>query len=238
MKFKEIMSAFFRLPARVLGGIVGLLLGDYARKRDGSITDTKPFLGLLGVVLESAKFILDLGRATGRMITNLIKNHQQAIASAFWVSLLVGGAAALTVALWPAALAAVTSFSIAGYSIASVVGTGFAAQVGAIAGIGAVLSSAAVYSVAAVANFVSFVKGCFTKKAPPANEADFVPDNLKSSVEALGKLNTKGVKVEQEVEPIHTASLLKQPKVDVKQPTLVQEVVVEGQEKEMTFTAM
>ena len=221
MTFKEFMSTTFRLPARVFGGILALVLGDYGRKRDGSINEKKSFLGLLGLVIEGAKFILDLGKAIGRTVTNFIKNHQQAIASAFWMSLLVGGAAALTVALWPAALAAVTGFSIAGYSIASIVGTGFAAQVGATAGVAAVLSSAAVYSVAAVANFFSFVKGCFTKKAPPANEAEFgSSDDLTSSSAALSKLmHANDPRAEstlsQEQAPLHTVSPLKQSKVKV-----------------------
>lgn len=218
MTFKEFMSATFRLPARVFGGIVALVLGDYGRKRDGSINEKKSFLGLLGLVLEGAKLILDFGKAIGRTLTNFIKNHQQAIASAFWMSLLIGGAAALTVAFWPAALAAVTSFSIAGYSIASVVGTGFAAQVGATAGVAAVLSSAAVYSVAAVVNFFSFVKGCFSKKAPSANEAEFGADeDLTSSSAALSKLMhanevdaDQSRTLSQEQAPLHTVSPLKQ----------------------------
>jgi hypothetical protein len=217
MTFKGFMSATFRMPARVFGALLALILGDYGRKRDGSIDQKKSFLGMLGLVLEGAKLILDLSKAIGRTMTNFIKNHQQAIASAFWMSLLVGGAAALTVALWPVALAVATGFSMGGYSIAALVGSGFAAQIGAVAGVAAVLSSAAVYSVAAVANFFSLVARCFTKKAPSANEAEFgSKEDLASSSDALSPLMQENVTSAKRAEPppYHTRSLF-QPSTSV-----------------------
>ncbi|RUR13128.1 hypothetical protein [Legionella sp. km772] len=189
MTFKEFMVGSFRLPARVLSATMTLVFGASALKRDGTVDEKRSFPGLLGLVLGSASALLDLIKGLGRGLTGLIRKHQQAIASAFWMSLLVGGAAALTVALWPAALTAVVNFSIAGYSIASVFGTNFAVQVGATAGIGAVLASAAVYSVAAFANFVSFIKSCCTK-APAANQADFVAEGpSNTSAASLSKLS-------------------------------------------------
>ncbi len=219
MTFKDFMSATFRLPARVLTGLVGLTLGATALKRDGTVDEKRSFPGLLGLVLGSAKFALDVVKTIGRTVTGLIRNHQQAIASAFWMSLLVGGAAALTVALWPAALAAVVGFSIGGYSIASVFGANFAVQVGVTAGVGAVLASAAVYSVAAVANFVNFIRSCFTKDSSAANQAEFVAEETlgNGSAASLSKLSaapsvTVDLSLGQTQAPVHTTSPIQSPK--------------------------
>jgi hypothetical protein len=212
MTLKEFMSSVFRLPARIFNDLSTLVLGGYAKNKD------KPFLGLLGLLLEGVKSVLDLGKWIGRTITSFFKEHEKAIAAAFWMSLLIGGAAALTVAFWPAALALVANFTIAGYSIASVVGAGYAAQVAATAAVATVLTSAAVYTVAAVGNFVNFVKSCFTKDPFPANEAEFECDEnaeAKTSVSALSKLSVAGPKVHTTASvvadsaPVHTTAVLK-----------------------------
>lgn len=217
MTFKDFMVGTFRLPARVLSAMTTLVFGGSAFKRDGSVDEKRSFPGLLGLVLNGAGAILNLVKGVGRGLTGLIRGHQQAIASAFWMSLLVGGAAALTVALWPAALAAVANFSIAGYSIASVFGANFAVQVGVTAALGAALASAAVYSVAAVANFASFIKSCFTK-APAANQAEFVAvdTNTNTSAASLSKLSTSAPSLVADLSlgadaPVHT-TLLQTPK--------------------------
>lgn len=177
MTFSEFVSATFRLPATILGGMSTLIFGDYDRHADGTAKKKGVFNGLLGLVLE-------FGKAIGRTVTDFLKSHAQAIASAFWLSLLVGGAAALTVAYLPAALAAVTAFSIAGYSIASVVGTGFIAQVGATAAVAAALTSASVYAVATVANVINFICGCCVKKGP-ANDDGSAARNEPQEEEAV-----------------------------------------------------
>ena len=178
MTFSEFVSATFRLPATILGGMSTLIFGDYDRNADGTAKKKGVFNGLLGLVLE-------FGKAIGRTITDFLKSHAQAIASAFWLSLLVGGAAALTVAYLPAALAAVTAFSIAGYSIASVVGTGFIAQVGATAAVAAALTSASVYAVATVANVINFICGCCVKKGPSNDDGAAASSELEEEAFAV-----------------------------------------------------
>ncbi len=213
MTFKDFMAGVFRLPARVLGGLVALVLGANVLNRSVS--------GLLGLLINGANAVLNGVKTIGRGITGLIMGHQKAIASAFWMSLLVGGAAALTVAFWPAALAAVVNFSVAGYSIASVVGTNFAAQVGATAGVGAVLTSGAVYSVASVANFFNYLASCcFPKKPTPEDSKPFVSVEapVKRSATSLSKLSTSAPAAANDVSlgdaPVHTSSLNRQAKVE------------------------
>lgn len=216
MTFKEFMRDTFRSPAAIFDNIVKLILGDHARKKDGSADkEAKPFLGLLGLIMEGVKWI-------GKNVTGFLKNHRDAIASAFWLSLIVGGAAALTVAFWPAALAAVANFTIAGFSIASVVGTGFAAQVGATAGIAAVAASVATYAVATVANFVNWVKSCCTKKAPSADDVEkaYEGDDCESSASTMARGLGAGRKAAanyDDVAPEQTASLYATPRTQVEE---------------------
>lgn len=222
------MSITFQLPARAFTSLIGLVLGDFARTKEGIPTTTKnPFLGLLGAVLEVCKWALDLVAKIGRSMTYFLSNHHKAIASAFWISALVGGAAALTVAFWPAALATLTSLSILGYSIASLVGTGFAAQVAAIGGVAAVVASATVYSVAAIANFASFIKGCFSKKSP--EDEVLVAENDESfnpGLNGLGGSDNRRTQHMQEQPPIHTGPILQSP-TGKKSPTGQRSPIVE-----------
>lgn len=152
MTLKEFVVTTLRLPATILGGLSTLILGDYDRDEHGVAKKQGVFRGILGLTLDLVKYI-------GRNITNFLVDHKDAIATSFWLSLLAAGAAAAVVAFWPAALAAVTGFTIAGYSIGAFF-TGFTAQVAATAGVAAVLTSAAVYSVATVANVCKFIYGC------------------------------------------------------------------------------
>jgi hypothetical protein len=189
MTFKQFMNGVFTLPARAFGGIVAIVMGDFARKEDGSVKAGKPSNGLFGLLMEGVKALVDGLKYLGRSITGFVKDHKQAIASAFWLSLIVAGAAALTVSFWPAALAAVTGFSIAGISIASLVGTGFVAQVVATAGIAALLTSAAVYAVATISNICSAIHSFFTSKAVTGTEtADYsstAPHESASTMKSL-----------------------------------------------------
>lgn len=179
MTFKEFVLGTLRLPATIVGGISTILFGDYDRNDDGTAKKEGAVRGLLGLVLDAVKFI-------GRTITNSLKDHKDAIASAFWLSLLAAGAAAAAVAFLPAALAAVTGFTIAGYSIGAFF-TGFAAQVAATAGVAVVLTSAAVYSVATAANFCSFVYNCCCgSDCDDLNNAD--DEQIGRSARAMSKL--------------------------------------------------
>ncbi|CEG58944.1 hypothetical protein [Legionella fallonii] len=168
MTAKDFFTGFFYLPARAFSTITDLVLGSYKRKDDGSIkeaskeaSNTNP--GLLGFVFESVMYI-------ARGISNFIYNHQTAIAAAFWASLVLSGAAALTVFLWPAALTAVATFSIYGLSIAAIVGTEAAAQIGAIAALTFAVTSVATYAIAAVVNTINWIKSCCTKTNPDENK--------------------------------------------------------------------
>jgi hypothetical protein len=174
MKVKTFTSSIFRLPARVVGALFALVFGDYGRNRDGSINEKTSFLGVLGLILEGIKAILDLGRGIGRLITSFIKSYERAIATAFWLSLLVGSAAALTVAYWPAALVAVVNFSLAGYSIAALVGADFAAQVAATAAVAALATSAAVYAVTTAVTIADFILSCCSTDNSSANDDEFI----------------------------------------------------------------
>lgn len=169
MTFKQFATGAFYLPARAFSGITSLLLGSTYIDKDG---DEQNFRGLFGLTVDAVKFvtnmILDATKFVVRGVSNFIANHQKAISVAFWSSLVVAGAAALTVAFWPAALAAVTSFSIAGVSIASVVGTGFAAQVSAVAAVGAIATSALVYTGAAIYNTITGIRDFFVNRRKAA----------------------------------------------------------------------
>jgi hypothetical protein len=154
--FKDFARSVFTFPARVFSGLVGLVVGDNKRDANGAVVGQTR--GLLGLIADGIKSV-------GRAITDFVKAHQKAISTAFWLSLAIGGAAALTVALWPAALAAVTGFAVYGVSIASVVGANFVAQVLATAAVAFAATSLAVYAAATVSNLFTAVKGLFAKKA-------------------------------------------------------------------------
>lgn len=165
MTFKEFMREVAYLPATVFSGVVNALLGS-----SKVIKDTKgnehsiESRGLLGVALDSVKFV-------SRSVANFIANHKQAIATAFWASLALAGAAALTVFLWPAALTAVTTFSIYGLSIAGVVGANTLLQIGAVAALTFAATSVATYLTAAVVNTISaLVDCCKPPKGPKGPE--------------------------------------------------------------------
>ncbi len=170
--FKDFAKGVFYLPAYAVSGISALLLGATYLDQEG---EKQNFRGIFGLAVDAVRFvgnfILDATKFVARGITNFITNHQKAIAVAFWSSLVLAGAAALTVAFWPAALAAVTEFTVAGVSIASLVGTGYLAQVGAVAAAATVATSAVVYVGAAVINTFTAIGAFFSgrKKGSPSD---------------------------------------------------------------------
>lgn len=107
--------------------------------------------------------------------SSFISRHKTAIAAAFWISLALTTAAVLTAFFWPAALAAVVSFSVAGFSIAGIVGTGLGAQLGVIAGLAAVgsvaLSVVGVHIAAILTSVYNFFKECCGKQTPSTKGA-------------------------------------------------------------------
>ena len=168
LTWKEVGYEILVSPATVLSGISSLLFGSNKRtKNDGYEKDVygneKINNGILGSILDGVKYV-------GRAVSNFLHDHKKAIATAFWASLVLAGAAALTVFLWPAALAAVTTFTVAGFSIAGVVGANVALQIGAVAALTTVATSAAVYTVAAIANTINFFIKCCAPKKPGSSD--------------------------------------------------------------------
>lgn len=178
MTFKDFMIKVAYLPGTAFSGLVNLLLGSTKRNEAGKVVAVNR--GLFGLVLDGAKFV-------GSAIADFISNHKKAIATAFWASLAVAGAAALTVFLWPAALAAVTTFSIYGLSIAGVVGANTLLQIGAVSALAFAATSVATYLTAAAVNAISAIANCFKRPSSKKEE----PDSSSSDEEALSRSASK-----------------------------------------------
>jgi hypothetical protein len=216
MTFKDFAKGALLLPATVFNGILDLLLGSYQRDEDGKIKLDRSNKELTNRGLLGA--ILDLVKDIARGVSNFLHNHEDAIATAFWVSAALAGAAALTVFLWPAALAAVTTFTVAGYSIAGVVGTGFAAQVGAVAALTAVASSAAVYTVATIANTINWFIACCCKPKSGSDDEngleseieydDEEADSSSSKMRGLGSRSQRELSSSNDSAPLHSRNPL------------------------------
>ncbi|HFF3624651.1 lpg2884 family Dot/Icm T4SS effector [Legionella pneumophila] len=225
MTLKQFATGVFYLPAAVFSGLTNLFLGSYAKDKRGNYIQDEDGnyvrnRGLIGLTLDAVKYL-------GTSVANFISSHQKAISVAFWSSLVVAGAAALTVAFWPAALAAVVNFSVFGVSIASVVGAGYAAQVAATAGVAAALTSTGVYLGATVVNAFNALRECISnlRSKKPSSNPEFTPVNDETFEE--GRRNqfsglSKGSEQQQTVqlssssseeeEPVHTTKVFAQPK--------------------------
>lgn len=162
MKFKEVMSTILYLPANAFTGLSNLLLGSTVKEkgRDGvervkTDLDGKPVTtpGLVGYIADGIKIV-------SRSTADFLSNHKKAIATAAWLSLLAAGAVALTLFLWPAALTAVATFSIAGLSIAAIAGASTIAQIGLAAALTAAAVSVATYVAAAAGNAINWLAEC------------------------------------------------------------------------------
>lgn len=225
MTFKEFAYNTFVFPATVFSWLTSSVLGSNPKNdKNEYIVDAKTkeavkYNGLFG-------WVADVFKAVARSIANFISNHKDAIAIAFWSSLVVGGAAALTVALWPAALTAAATFTIYGFSVAGIVGTGFAAQVAAIGGLAAVATSAATYAAAAVVNTITGIANFFSgrNKAPASTTTtvsageEYQHEHLNQSSCALGALSSKSSApaISAPVAaPVHTASVLATPPASI-----------------------
>ncbi|HAU1605860.1 TPA: hypothetical protein JBJ19_13635 [Legionella pneumophila] len=224
MTLKQFATGVFYLPAAVFSGLTNLFLGSYAKDKRGNYIQDEDGnyvrnRGLIGLTLDAVKYL-------GTSVANFISNHQKAISVAFWSSLVVAGVAALTVAFWPAALAAVVNFSVFGVSIASVVGTGYAAQVAATAGVAAALTTAGVYVGATVVNAFNALRECISnlRSKKPSSNPEFTPVNdetfdegrrnqfsglNKGSEQQAPKLSSSS---SEDEEPVHTSTVFVQPK--------------------------
>lgn len=138
MKFKDVMKSIALGPAWLLTGIARIIGGDHAKGTDG----------IIGIIHTGSS-----------AVTRFLKRNQTTIATAFWLSLVVAGAAALTLFLWPAALAAVSGFTVAGLSIAAIAGPSIVAQIGLAAAIAFAATSVATYATVLAANVFSFISG-------------------------------------------------------------------------------
>ena len=192
MTFKDFATGVFYLPARTFSGMTNLLLGSTYIDDEGEEAK-RP--GLFSVIIDAFKmvgnFIFDAIKAVARGVSTFISNHQKAIAVAFWASLATAGLAVLSVAFWPAALSAVANFAIGGVSIASLVGTGFAAQLSAIGGVAAVATSAVVYVGAAIINTITGIRDFFVKPRGPGGSGD------NSAYQGLSDLDSKNTSSKQ-----------------------------------------
>ncbi|WP_454784928.1 hypothetical protein [Legionella sp. WA2024007413] len=174
MTFKQFMKTVAYLPANAFTGVVKSVLG---------YTDNKGIAhrGLLGLVTDGIKFV-------GRSISDFLSEHKKAITTAAWLTLAAAGAVALTLFLWPAALTAVASFSIYGFSIAGIAGANALAQIGLASLLAGAAVSAATYVGAAAGNFFSWVADCcknIKSKAPrSANEDEYQVINENSESES------------------------------------------------------
>lgn len=196
MGLKDYAIAFLKLPGTIFSGITTIFFGSHKHDEDGEylikgrrvkanndveyLYDTNPsFIGFIASVFRS--------------IGNFVADHTTEIAAAFWISLLVGGGVALAVAFWPAALAAIVSFQVAGLSIAAVVGTGFAAQVAAVGGLAAVAASALTYVAATFVNIGIGIRNYFANAND--NDTSSYYDSEEDSEEAAGCCNGSAKKM-------------------------------------------
>ncbi len=122
------------------------------------------------------------------------------------LSLAASAAVGLTLFLWPAALAAVASFSVYGLSIAGIVGANTLLQIGATAGLAFAATSVASSFLAALFNTASWIKdACFKPKSAaqnPHREEPLPEDN--SGIRVTHALGGSSAQTKPPVEPIHS----------------------------------
>lgn len=191
MKFKEVMSTIAYLPANAFTGLSNLLLGSTVKEkgRDGvekvkMDLDGKPVTtpGLVGYIADGIKIV-------SRSTADFLSNHKKAIATAAWLSLLAAGAVALTLFLWPAALTAVATFSIAGLSIAAIAGASTIAQIGLAAALTAAAVSVATYVAAAAGNAINWLAECCKglRSKSQKSRVEILHDEEEDDEHSLGK---------------------------------------------------
>ncbi len=159
------MQTIAYLPADVFSGMVNLTLGSSQKDKDG---ETKTNRGLLGLLLDGVKYV-------AQSTANFIAAHKKAISVAAWLSLAAAAGVGLTLFLWPAALTAVATFTVYGFSIAGIVGANTALQIGFAAGLAAAAASVGTYLTASVVNSFSAIASYFkrpskTEKLLASNE--------------------------------------------------------------------
>lgn len=154
MTFKRFMKGVFYFPAELLTALSRILFGHTEENKYDD--EVKIKLGLLSLLLNTISWVF-------RSITDFVSHHKSAIALALWLTALAVPAAVATVYLWPAALAAVTGFSLYGVSIATLFGTSLEASLIGTGVVAAVLTSATVFTGAAIVNTINAVVDCLCK---------------------------------------------------------------------------
>jgi hypothetical protein len=177
MNVKEIASAIGYLPANLFSGFANILLGGSKREHGTIVRDDEGYAVITPSVLG---LLTEIVKSIGSSLSDLIYEHKKAIAIAGWLSMAIGGGAALTLYLWPAALTAVATYAIYGYSIEAIVGTGVTAQIGFASGLAAAATSAITYLTDGVVNAISWLKACCRAPAPSADKSQMIPGNEKS----------------------------------------------------------
>ncbi|KTD57527.1 hypothetical protein [Legionella shakespearei] len=215
MKFSDVVTWIFYLPARIFSGMTNLLLGSTSVDKYG---DEEHSRGLFGFVVDAVRFVtnllFDATKYVARGFAGLLGKQMLPITVALWTALAVG----LTVAFWPAALAAIANFTIAGVSIASLVGSNVILQALATTGLAALVTGTATFIGATAVSVFNAVKNFFSGSKPPVdpNEPAFEGDDLDatSSAAALAALSTQSAPAktsssssEEDAEPVHTVSL-------------------------------
>lgn len=159
------MQTVAYLPADIFIGAVNLTLGSSQKNKEGEVKTKR---GLLGLLLDGVKSV-------AQSTANFIGAHRGAISVAAWLSLTAAAGVGLTLFLWPAALTAVATFTVYGFSIAGIVGANTALQIGFAAGLAAAAASVGTYLTAAAVNTVSAIASYFkrpskTDKLAASNE--------------------------------------------------------------------
>ncbi|VEB32577.1 transmembrane protein [Legionella sainthelensi] len=172
---KKFMRTVAYLPADVFSGAVNLALGSSQKDKEGEIKTNR---GLLGLLLDGVKYV-------AQSTANFIAAHKKAISVAAWLSLAAAGGVGLTLFLWPAALTAVATFTVYGFSIAGIVGANTALQIGFAAGLAAAAASVGTYLTATVVNSVSAIASYFkrpskTEKLLASNEESLSEESSRS----------------------------------------------------------
>lgn len=211
MKLKDFAEKAFYLPATAFSGLANLVLG-YTEKpkvpgyneelQDENQPRPKQKPGLLTLALSLALYGINYV-AVG--IANFIAAHQKAIAIAFWASLALAGAAALTLLLWPAALTAVAGFTVYGLSIGAIAGGSMVAEIGLAAALTFAATSAATYLAATVVNAFTATRDYFKgRRAPDSSfeersaEYDLAFDKDQDQEHSARKLSELGHRETQE----------------------------------------
>lgn len=201
--FKEFAVGFVNFPGTALSRMSNIVFGHTEKNEDGK--KDKETKGLLDDLFNGIKFVT-------KGISNFIRAHQQAISIAFWASLLVGGAVALSLFLLPATyLAAVAAFPIYGLTIAGIVGPNILMQIGLAAGLAAAAASAVTYLTAAVVNSITAISNYFepTKTSKTSASSDESYEDSHGSARKMAHLHSEShqkTHFGEPVPPVHLAT--------------------------------